>query len=75
MAISHKARYCNGFPNFFSNTDVLEPSFYSKLILPILSVPTVSGHKSGHIIFGAREELCLQRVSDSRALSGRYISG
>jgi hypothetical protein len=75
MAISNKARYCNGFPNFFSDADVLKPSFYSMLILSILSVPTVSGHKNGHIIFRAREERSLQMVSDSRALSGRQISG
>jgi hypothetical protein len=50
MAISHKARYYNGFPNFYSNTDVLAPSFYSMLVLSLLSVPTVSGHKIGHIL-------------------------
>lgn len=52
MAISHNARYCNGFPNFLSNTDVLEPSFNSMLILSILSIPVLSGHKSGHTFSG-----------------------
>jgi hypothetical protein len=75
MAVSHKARYCNGFPNFFSDTDVLKPSFYPMVILSILSVPTVSGHKIGHILFRAREEPSLQMVSDSHALSRRQISG
>lgn len=52
MAISHKARYCNGFPNFFSDTDVLKPSFYSMLLRSILSIPVLSGHKSGHTFSG-----------------------
>jgi hypothetical protein len=51
MAISHKARYCNGFPHFVSNTDVLEPSLNSMLILSFRSIPVLSGHKSGHILF------------------------
>jgi hypothetical protein len=74
MAISHNARYCNGFPNFFRNTDVLKPSFNSMLILSFLSVPTVSGHKIGHILFRAREKLYQQMVSDSRALMWGQIS-
>ena len=51
MAISQNARYCNGFPNFVSNTDVLEPSFYSMVLLSFRSIPVLSGHKSGHILF------------------------
>jgi hypothetical protein len=56
----------------------LEPSFYSMLILFILSIPTLSGHKIGHVSSGAKEEPCLQRVSDSRALkvvSNQQVTG
>ena len=38
-------------PNLVSNSEVLELSFYSILILSFLFIPTVSGHKSGHILF------------------------
>ena len=74
MAISHKARYCNGFPNLVSNIEVLYRSIQSIHSRSFLSIPVLSGHKSGHILFKAREELCLQMVSDSRARSGRQIS-
>ena len=60
MAISHKARFCNGFPHFVSNTDVLEPAFYSMLILSFRSIPVLSGHESGRILFRAREKPCLR---------------
>jgi hypothetical protein len=55
MAISHKARYCNGFPHFVSNTEVLEPPFYSMLLLSFRSIPVLSGHKSGHIFSGLHD--------------------
>lgn len=75
MAISHKARYCNGFPNFYSNTDVLEPSIQSIHSRSFLSFPASSGHKSGHILFMAREGPCLEMVSNCRALTRYRISG
>jgi hypothetical protein len=50
MAISHKARYCNGFPNLVSNTEVLGRSIQSIHSYSFLSIPILSGHKNGHIL-------------------------
>jgi len=65
MAISHNARYCNGFPHFLSNTEVLEPSFYSMVILSFLSIPVFSGHKSGHIFSGLHDNELKQQVDNT----------
>jgi hypothetical protein len=56
MAISYKARYCNGFPVFVSNVGALERSFGSMSSHSFLSFPTFSGHKSGHIFSGLSQD-------------------
>ena len=48
MAISHTARYCNGFPNLVSNTEGLSRSIQSIHSCSFLWFPGLSGHKSGH---------------------------
>ncbi len=52
MAISHKARYCNGFPNLVSDIEVLSRSIESIHSRSFLSFLPLSGHKIGHSFSG-----------------------
>jgi hypothetical protein len=77
MAISHKARYCNGFPNFVSNTEVLSRSIQSIHSRPFLSIPALSGHKSGHIFSGEEGTLSANAVgfSCTKMASNQRVRG
>jgi hypothetical protein len=61
MAISHNARYCNGFPTFFSNTEVLWRSIQSTYSRSFLSIAVLSGHKSSHIFSGLHDNELKQK--------------
>ncbi len=50
-------RYCNGFPNLVSKTEVLHHSIQSIQSRSFLSIPALAGHKSGHILFRARSPI------------------
>ena len=75
MAISQKARYCNGFLQFIELYRGLGVFFffYVNPFFPFYSDLVWSQNWSQ--LFWAREEPCLQTVLDTRAQSRRQVIG